>query len=143
MPDELDELFAALPNRYRALRPLLDPRAESGTETLVRLILRALGLRFEVQVDIRGVGRVDFVVQGWLIIECDSRAHHSDWEAQRRDRRRDLAAAEAGYVTLRLLAEDILWNPARVRAAITGVTGHFQAKRRTEGVRDGRPRRVA
>nr|WP_223169477.1 DUF559 domain-containing protein [Microbacterium sp. MF43] len=143
MPEELDELFAALPNRYRALRPLLDPRAESGTETLVRLILRALGLRFEVQVHIRGVGRVDFVVQGWLIIECDSRAHHSDREAQRRDRRRDLAAAGAGYVTLRLLAEDILWNPEGVRAAITGLTGQFQATRRREGERWQRSRRVS
>jgi very-short-patch-repair endonuclease len=39
------------------------------------------------------VGRVDFLVEGWLIIECDSKAHHEGWDKQRRDRRRDLAAA--------------------------------------------------
>ncbi|WP_440589480.1 DUF559 domain-containing protein [Microbacterium testaceum] len=67
------------------------------------------------------MGRVDFVVEKWLIIECDSKAHHSSWEAQREDRRRDRAAAAAGYFTLRLIAEDILYRPETVRAAIAGL----------------------
>jgi very-short-patch-repair endonuclease len=119
--DELDELFDALPRRYRRLRRLLDPRAESGSETLMRLILRSLGCVIEAQVAIAGVGRVDFLVDGWLIIECDSKAHHSDWAAQRRDRRRDLAAAALGYTTFRPIAEDIMWAPDRVRAAVVGL----------------------
>lgn len=119
--DELDELFAALPRRYRRLRRLLDARMESGPETLMRLILRALGCRFDVQVRIDGVGRVDFVVDGWLIIECDSREFHSDWQAQVRDRERDLAAAAQGFVTLRVVAEHLLWKPDAVRAAVAGV----------------------
>jgi hypothetical protein len=44
----------------------------------MRLLLRALGHRAEVQVRIAGVGRVDLVVDGWLIVECDSRAYHGD-----------------------------------------------------------------
>lgn len=71
---------------------------------------------------VRGVGRVDFVVDGWLIVECDSFAHHSDWEAQRRDRRRDQAAAALGYATYRPIAEDIMWHPELVRAALVGLT---------------------
>lgn len=121
--DELDELFAALPRRFRRLRRLLDPRAESGPESLVRLMLRALGCSFECQVTIPGVGRVDFLVDGWLIIECDSAAHHSSWDAQRRDRRRDAAAAQRGLATLRVIAEDILWHPDEVVAAIAGLVG--------------------
>jgi very-short-patch-repair endonuclease len=120
-PDDLDELFDALPRRYRRLRPLLDPRSESGPETLIRLMLRALGLSFEVQVTIDGVGRVDLLVEGWLIIECDSRAHHSDWASQRRDRRRDQAAAALGLSTFRPIAEDIMWRPDEVRAALSGL----------------------
>lgn len=87
----------------------------------MRLMLRSLGLRFEVQVSISGVGRVDFVVEGWLIIECDSEKHHSSWEAQRRDKRRDQAAAAQGYATYRPIAEDIMWNPDVVLAALRGL----------------------
>ncbi|GMM95976.1 DUF559 domain-containing protein [Microbacterium luteum] len=119
--DDLRELFGALAGRYTALLPLVDGRAESGPETLVRLILRALGLRYEVQVRITGVGRVDFLVDGWLIIECDSEEFHSDWEAQRRDRRRDQAAAARGFAVYRPIAEDIMWGPEEVVAAIRGL----------------------
>ncbi|WP_404433792.1 DUF559 domain-containing protein [Microbacterium lacus] len=119
--DDLEDLFAALPRRYRRLRALLDARAESGPETLVRLMLRSLGWAHEVQVPIAGVGRVDFLVDGWLIVECDSREHHSSPEAQREDRRRDLAAARAGFVTLRLLAEDIMWRPEAVLDGLRGL----------------------
>lgn len=119
--DEVDELFAALPRRYRSLRRVLNPRSESGPETLMRLILLSLGCRVDVQVRIAGVGRVDFVVDGWLIVECDSRDHHSSWELQRRDRRRDQAAAVRGYATFRPIAEDIMWHEDEVRAAVIGL----------------------
>ena len=74
----------------------------------------------DLQVEIDGVGRVDLVVDGWLVVECDSRAHHRTPEAQLRDRARDRAAAARGYVTLRLLAEDILFHPEAVLAALRG-----------------------
>jgi very-short-patch-repair endonuclease len=118
------DVFALLPRRYRRLRSLLDPRSESGPETLVRLMLRGLGCQVELQVVIVGVGRVDLVVDGWLIVECDSRAHHSDWGAQRRDRRRDLAAAALGYTTVRPIAEDILGDPAAILAALRSALAH-------------------
>src|SRR3546814_16575327 len=52
--DDVDELFSLLPRGRRVLRGLLDGRAESGPETFVRLLLRALGLSFECQVWIPG-----------------------------------------------------------------------------------------
>lgn len=118
---DIAEVFARLPARYGALRPHLDARSEAGTESLVRLMLRGLGCAVDVQMRIAGVGRVDFVVDGWLIVECDSREFHGSVEDQLRDRRRDLAAAARGYVTLRLLAEDILYNPESVLVALRGV----------------------
>jgi very-short-patch-repair endonuclease len=132
---DLDELFRMLPCRHRVLLELVDARAESGPETLVRLILRTLAVQVEVQVVISGVGRVDFVVDGWLIIECDSEQFHAGWEAQRRDRRRDQAAAVLGYTTYRPIAEDILWHPDRVRAALTGLLAarHRPRSRRRGG----------
>lgn len=122
--DELDELFRALPSKHQALRPLVDGRAESGPETLMRLILRTLGCVFDLQVRIVGVGRVDFVVDGWLIVECDSEAHHATWEQQKEDHRRDQAAAAAGYAVHRVIAEDIMWRPDSVRAGLAGLLAH-------------------
>lgn len=129
---ELERLFEQLPARFAVLVKLVDGSAESGPETFLRLILRALGLDFETQVEIPGVGRVDFVVEGWLIIECDSRAHHGGWEQQKRDRERDMAAAMSGYVTVRPVAADIFSSPDRVREQIAAVV----AALRPAGVRN-------
>ncbi|MFT4213813.1 MAG: DUF559 domain-containing protein [Microbacterium sp.] len=118
---EVRDVFAGLPERLRVILALSDSSAESGTETFMRLILRQLGLRFQTQVQIAGVGRVDFLVEGWLIIECDSKAHHEGWEKQRRDRRRDLAAARRGLVTLRPPAEDLLYDRQAVVDAVRGI----------------------
>lgn len=127
LPSELDLVFAAVPRKYRVIRKMLDGRAESGPESLMRLILRRLGLKVEVQVRIDGVGRVDLLVDGWLVIECDSDAHHSGPLAHRVDRRRDLTLAALGYTTLRPMAADIMWHPDRVVAAVRGL---LRARRR-------------
>jgi len=129
----VDEAFRRLPARFSVLRGLLDARSEAGVETLVRLILRTLGHRPQLQVVIDGVGRVDLVVDGWLIVECDSRRFHSGWDAQVRDRRRDVAALARGYVTVRLLAADVLSRPESVRAQLEEILGHGPAVRRSGG----------
>lgn len=136
--DGLDEIFAALPRRFRSIRRLLDPRAESGPETLLRLMLRSLGCEFVSQVKIPSVGRVDFLVGESLIIECDSEAHHASWDSQRSDRRRDLAAAKLGLCTFRAIAEDILWHPADVQAALAGLVASQAASRKQGGLRSSR-----
>ncbi|MEQ6896958.1 DUF559 domain-containing protein [Microbacterium sp. KR10-403] len=122
--EKIDAVFALLPRRYQRLRALLDERAESGPETLMRLMLRGIRCRFDVQVKIRGVGRVDFVVDGWLIIECDSKKYHEGWEKQKEDRARDMAAAALGYTTIRPLAEDILYRSDHVLTLLKAVIAH-------------------
>jgi very-short-patch-repair endonuclease len=118
---DIAEVFARLPQRFGVLRQLIDARAESGPETIMRLLLRSLGRHVEVQVQLDGVGRVDLIVDGWLIVECDSRAFHEGWEAQKRDRRRDIAAAGLGYTTIRPMAEDILYRRDEVLAALKDI----------------------
>jgi very-short-patch-repair endonuclease len=112
---ELAAMFTTLPQRFRPLLALVDPSAGSGPETFMRLVLRAMGVTYETQVYLDGVGHVDFVVDGWLIIECDSKEFHEGWEKQMQDRARDIAAARQGYVTIRPLAKDILGDQAAVR----------------------------
>ncbi len=121
---EIAEIFRCLPRRYGALRRLLDPRAESGSETLMRLLFRALGCAVELQVVLPGVGRVDLIVDGWLVVECDSRAHHEDWASQLRDRRRDIAAAGLGYTTIRPVAEDICFRHDDILASMKAILSH-------------------
>ncbi|WP_229672949.1 hypothetical protein [Microbacterium saperdae] len=126
--EDLVQIFTNLPLRYHPLLALVDASAESGPETYLRLILRSLGLRFETQVHLPGVGRVDFLVEGWLVIECDSRAFHQGWDRQVRDRRRDIAAARLGYVTIRPLASDLLEAQARVRSDLQAVVDAFGSR---------------
>lgn len=76
-----------------------DPRAESGSETKVRLWLQQLRFPVRSQVSIPGVGRVDFVVGQSLIVECDSQEFHAYRDE---DFRRDMAARALGYVPIRL-----------------------------------------
>lgn len=121
---EVAEIFARLPARFQVLRSLLDRRCESGSESLMRLLLRSLGAQVEIPVQLAGVGRVDFVVDGWLIVECDSKEHHQGWSTQRRDRRRDIAAARLGYTTIRPLAEDILYRTDGVREDLRAILAH-------------------
>ncbi|WP_169581735.1 MULTISPECIES: type IV toxin-antitoxin system AbiEi family antitoxin domain-containing protein [Microbacterium] len=140
--DDLDDVFELLPGRYRALRPLLDRRCESGPESLVRLMLRRLGCRFTPQAQIPGVGRVDFLVDGWLVIECDSREFHSDWVTQRADYTRNLAAARQGLVILRITAEDILFRPDDVLLALRGAISARGVIRRVQNSPSARVRRT-
>ena len=117
----LADVFRALPAKYAVLRSLVDGRAESGPETLMRLMLRALGCDVELQVEFDGVGRVDLLVDGWLVIECDSKEFHETWEQQVKDRNRDLALAARGYVTLRLTAGQIMHRDEELLAAVKGL----------------------
>lgn len=142
--DESDvaEILRRLPRRFRPRRALLDPRSESGAETLMRLILVELGCRVDVQVELPGVGRVDLIVDGWLIVECDSRAFHEGWTAQVRDRRRDLAAAALGYATIRPLAEDVYYRGEEIVSTMKEILawGPGRLQNSTDPVHRGRTR---
>ncbi|WP_164509792.1 MULTISPECIES: type IV toxin-antitoxin system AbiEi family antitoxin domain-containing protein [Gulosibacter] len=85
-----------------------DASAESGTETLVRLWLRSHHIRYRTQVEIGEVGRVDFLVGKSLIIEVDSKSHHTSEEAYQNDRTRDLALTSLGYRVIRVTYEDVV-----------------------------------
>lgn len=84
-----------------------EPLSESGTETRVRLFLVGLGYDVIAQEHLAGIGRVDLLVGKSLVIECDSRAHHTGEQAYQKDRRRDLRACARGYRVVRLTWEQV------------------------------------
>lgn len=103
----------------RAVRAA-DARAESPIETCLRLLAAALG-DVQLQVPLPGVGRVDLLLDGWLVLEADGFEHHSNRMSYRSDRRRANALAELGYTLLRFSYEDIVHQPDYVLATIEGV----------------------
>jgi very-short-patch-repair endonuclease len=119
-------------SRARALATTCSELAESPGESLLRLRLRRMGLPAAEQVtleDVDGQPRVDFVIDGSLVIEFDGESKYTlggdvakaHWlEKQRQDR-----IAEAGYEVLRVTWAQ-LWDEPRLRARVT------QALRRAE-----------
>ena len=115
-PDDLAVLAARVPGPLRAVVAAADPRCESGIESITRYLLQFLGLRVIPQVSVPGLGRVDLVVEGRLIIELDGKEYHEGRFAQ--DRARDAAAARQGYRTLRFTYAQVLYDWPTVQAAV-------------------------
>ncbi len=98
-----------------------DARSDSLLESVVRVELRLRGLPVRVQVAHEGVGRVDLLVGGWLVVELDGFAFHADRAGFREDRRRDVELARRGRVVLRFTYEDVLRRRERLVDAVVDV----------------------
>ncbi|GIG28952.1 DUF559 domain-containing protein [Cellulomonas marina] len=119
------EVLAARPVRSR--RPvddvlaLVDGSAGSLPETFVRLALAAAGLRVQPQAKVPGVGRVDLLVEGCVVVEVDGYAFHSDRRAFAEDRRRDRAARAQGLIVLRYTFDEAVHG---TQALVAEVLAH-------------------
>jgi very-short-patch-repair endonuclease len=111
-------LYHRLPERCRASVAQADGVSESGTESLFAYRMSALGVILQPQVDIAGVGRVDFVIGDCLIVEIDSEEHHGTAVQRRRDLHRDAVAAALGFITLRFDYWQIMEDWPTVEAAV-------------------------
>ncbi|MFD5276912.1 DUF559 domain-containing protein [Pseudarthrobacter sp. NPDC058362] len=110
----------------RALREL-DMRAESIVEVDAQHLFRANGISYDAQVFLPGIGRVDFLLQGFLIVEIDGFEFHSKRADMRRDRMRNNASAVNGFAVLRYMPEHIWFQPDQVLADIRAVLGSREA----------------
>jgi very-short-patch-repair endonuclease len=136
-PDELVSLAPASGPHARAVRQavaLTDPQAQSVLESAARVLMVAGGVgSLESQVEVPRVGWVDFVLDGWLVVEVDGYAVHR--ERFREDRRRDAELVRQGHVVLRFTYEDVERRPAWVLAVVRetlalGRPGHRSARDR-------------
>ncbi|WP_179229106.1 type IV toxin-antitoxin system AbiEi family antitoxin domain-containing protein [Parenemella sanctibonifatiensis] len=103
------DAVAGAPRWVLQLLERLD-QAESGTETLVRLWLRRLGIKMTCQVTIVGVGRVDLLIGQRLVIEVDGFEYHSSPEQFEKDRQRDRRLVALGYLVVRLSYRQVMEN---------------------------------
>ncbi|MGO2748200.1 DUF559 domain-containing protein [Microbacterium sp.] len=118
---------SALPASARWLVDLARSDADSGLESLLRLRLHLLSIRLDCQVVITGVGKVDFVIGGRLILEADGKENHASEEKRHKDLVRDAAASALGYETLRFDYAQILHDWPTVQAAILAALRRMRA----------------
>ncbi|MCU1574792.1 MAG: hypothetical protein JWO93_2874 [Micrococcaceae bacterium] len=109
--------------RARAVLNLVEPSADSLLETIARVLFRRAGFRAQAQVRIPGIGWVDFLLEGFLIIELDGSTHLEPMQFKK-DRRRDNAAVLAGFLVLRFFYDDVVHHPEhmidQIRQALAG-----------------------
>lgn len=108
---ELGALTKYVPHAHRRVALLVDAGAASGNESYARLLLTEAGFRVESQRTIPLVGRVDLLVDGWLIVEADSHEFHDSDADRERDATRDGNAALVGCATLRFRPEALRDRP--------------------------------
>ncbi len=123
-----DRLRRRLPASARWLVDFARTDADSGLESLLRLRLHRLGIRLDCQVRIDGVGRVDFVIGGWLILEADGKENHEGGSRRHKDLWRDAAASALGYETLRFDYALIVHHWELVEPAVLAAVARLRAR---------------
>lgn len=113
---------------------LMDPRSQSIGESIARVALVRAGFDVATQVQLDGVGAVDLLVDGLVVVEIDGFAYHAGRAEFRHDRRRDRAIAiDHGLLELRFAFED----------AVHDLPGFVGTVRRAVDVARTRSRRTA
>ena len=106
------------PDRQRIIDSCSD-KSESILESVLRVRLTAAGLNPIEQVIIDRF-RVDFLIDGWLVIECDG-ATHAESERFASDRTRDAQLARSGRRVLRFTYVQIVADWAGTLETILSV----------------------
>nr|WP_284329319.1 DUF559 domain-containing protein [Demequina litorisediminis] len=75
------------------------------------MALVSAGMRVTLQQWFEGIGRVDMVVEGRVVVECDGREYHSDDRAFSRDRWRDRRLLALGLPVMRFTYADAVFHP--------------------------------
>jgi len=107
--------------KARSVVSKVERGADSLLETLARVLFRGAGISTETQVWIEGVGRVDFLLEGFLIVEIDGLAFHLDARQFKKDRRRDNMAVRHGLPVLRFFYDDVVYAPESILAQVREV----------------------
>ncbi|MCT9821507.1 type IV toxin-antitoxin system AbiEi family antitoxin domain-containing protein [Microbacterium sp. W1N] len=128
------EVRAGLRAGQRWLVDIARPDADSGLESILRLRLIRHGIRLVSQVRVDGVGRVDFMIDGVLILEADGRDGHAREAERHKDLVRDARAAAAGYETLRFDYALIIHDwPTVLQAILARLRDHHRTIGRRAG----------
>lgn len=120
-PNEVREILTHVSRKKARKIGMPGSRSDSGSESALAFRLRNLKLKFEQQVWIRDVGRVDILVGTSLVIELDSwQYHQADRRAYHRDRERDAVLIARGYTVIRLAYSHVFFEWPKFEALLRG-----------------------
>ena len=119
--NRLEALIGRGPRRVHHLVRYLEPRSESGIESIVRYLLAIAGIASEVQVRMLSGDRVDIEVGGWLTIEADGRGSHATEQAFTADRVRVMRLMREGRIVLQFAFATIIYDSDTVLDAVREV----------------------
>ena len=126
--DDLDALRVTARRRREWLRRHCDPGAQSPPETWTRVALRTAGIQVQSQVNVPGVGRVDFIADGAVVVEVDGQTYHLDEQSFGRDRRRDRVAQIGGLMALRFTRREVEHEMAMVVDTVVSAVNVARAR---------------
>lgn len=117
---DLALIAKSLPPSFATTFARVDPRADTGTESVIRVLLWQVGIHAmpQVRIPFSDLGRLDLLVGDRLVIECDSEAHHGGRDARLRDLKRDTALASLGFIVLRFDYTQVMFDPESVLSAV-------------------------
>lgn len=121
--------------RARRILRNLDPRAESGIESIARVRLRAAGIPTEVQVGVAPGVRVDLVVDERVAVELDGAAYHSGALEFENDRARDAVLNAWGLRALHFSYRQVMDDWPTVLSTIQMVRRQVSQGRGIHGAR--------
>lgn len=119
--NRLEALIARGPQRVHHLVAHLEPRSESGIESIVRYLLAMAGITSDVQVKMLSGDRTDIEIGDWLVIEADGRETHAKEKAFTADRVRVVRLMREGRIVLQFAYATIMYDYEFVLAAICDV----------------------
>ncbi|KJC64157.1 hypothetical protein TZ00_11640 [Agreia bicolorata] len=115
---QVDRLFTQLPARLQHIRAEIDPTADSGNETIVRVRLRRAGFIVETQIPVPGTSQFDLLIDGVVTLDVDSRQWHGDEAQISWDFDKTLCSFGAGLPSLRILPRHIYQSWPQTLAVI-------------------------
>lgn len=101
--------------------------SQSGMESIFRQRVERMGIQVDQQLALPGVGRVDAVLGGLIVVELDGSQHNAA-DAVRRDKRRDAGAAALGLVPLRFSYTDVMSDWQFVETTIESTLAAAQSR---------------
>ncbi len=123
--NRLDAIILAGPHRTRFLVEHLEPRSESGIESIVRFRLGMAGIAARVQVRTRTAHRLDLEIDDWLVLEIDGREVHAQKKAFTADRVRSAQVTRTGRVVLQFTFATVMHDWDFLLATVLEVRQQF------------------
>ncbi len=129
--NRLRSVLASTSAHAAALSHLLDARSESGIESIARYRLALRGVRAEPQVVLPGIGRVDLLIDDWLVVELDGREFHAQAASFSKDRRRISSLYRDGKLTLQFDYGSVVYDWPTVEATVLSTLSQHAPARTT------------